>query len=126
MKTFEQVLQKAVSIADNDPNAVVAVFDIRIHQNLNDCKDWIGSGLLKLHTRQYISECGGKVHFFDAGQDVWPNVAGYVFTHVFCSGFVSRDDEQLIASRIRYKTEPYPEPAGFYDFDGIVTRTSTW
>lgn len=125
MKTFEQVSEKAIQIADNDPTARVAVFDLRVRQKAI-CIELVRRGLFKHTTLQYVSESGGVVKFYDAGNDVWPNVAGSLFTHVFCSEFVSEQDKKLIASRIRYKQQPSPEPAGLYDFNGIVTRTAAW
>jgi len=125
MKTFEQVSEKAVQIADNDPTARVAVFDIRVRQKAI-CIEPVRRGLFKHTTLQYVSESGGVVRFYDAGNGVWDAVAGSTFTHVFCSEFVSEQDKRLIASRIRYKEKPSPEPAGFYDFNGVVTRTDIW
>lgn len=126
MKTFEQVSEKAIQIADNDPNAVVAVFDLRVKQKLDDCKHLIQNGVLKVQSLQYVSSSGGMVMFFDAGWNTWDHVAGYQFTHVFCSEFVDPQDQRLIASRIRYKNPPHPEPAGLYSFYGTVQRKEVW
>jgi hypothetical protein len=125
MKTFEQVSEKAMQIADSDPSARVAVFDLRVRQKAQ-CVEPVRRGLFKHTTLQYVSESGGVVKFYDAGSEVWPLVAGSQFTHVFCSEYVSSQDKKLIASRIRYKQRPSPEPAGFYDFNGVVTRTEIW
>lgn len=128
-KTFEQVSEKAVQIADNDPSARVAVFDLRVRQKVQDSlssQGGLSNGVFKVHTLTYESFEGGVVKFYDAGSEVWMLVAGSMFTHVFCSEYVSERDKKLIASRIRYTKEPYPEPSGFYDFYGIVKRTEVW
>jgi hypothetical protein len=87
MKTFEQVSEKALQIADSDPTARVAVFDLRVRQKAQ-CIEPVRRGLFKHNTLQYVSESGGVVKFYDAGSEVWPNIAGSMFTHVFCSEFV--------------------------------------
>lgn len=126
MKTFEDVLDKALLIASLDKNARVAVFDLRIRQKVSDNSDKFNTGVFQAHTMRYIDESGGEVLFFDAGREVWPACAGYQFTHVFCSEHVSREDAQLLKSRIRSAQEIKPEPMGFYNFYGVVERWSAW
>lgn len=128
MKTFEQVYEKAVQIADNDPNALVAVFDLRVRQKLQNCDEWlwVGTGVFKSHNMTYQSHSGGTVRFYDAGQELWPVVAGCQFTHVFCSEFVRPDEQRKLTTKIRYTVQPHPEPAGFYHFYGTVQRTEVW
>lgn len=126
MKTFEQVCEKAVQISDNDPNARVAVFDLHVRQKVFNSECYFNSGVLNSRTMMYQSNSGGTVRFYDAGQELWPVVAGCQFTHVFCSDYVCSDEVGLIATKIRHTTQPRPEPSGFYDFYGTVQRTETW
>ena len=67
MKTILQMLQKAVSIADNDRNAVVAVFDTRLQLQLWGVRDWIGDGSYHASIRTYNSDSAGIVscHFWE-------------------------------------------------------------
>lgn len=126
MKTFEQALHKAITIADADPNARVAIFDLRILQKLSNNIGVFTNGKFKSVQKRYESDSGGWVMFFDAGQEVWPNCAAYQFTHVFCSDHVSRDDKLYLKSRIRSANTVSPEPMGFYDYDGVVHRYEAW
>lgn len=126
MKTFEDVLAKAVSIADNDTNARVALIDLRVRQKLPRPAEWVGNGNFNVVQGLYKSARGGEVRFYDAGQELYPVMAGAQFTHVFHSEYVSATDQKYASSRIRYHEEPSPEPAGTYNFYGIVTRTQAW
>lgn len=125
MKSVQDMLHKAVVIADLDPNAFIGVFADKIRYKHRP-EEWIGSGLFKSAQNMYVSENGARIALFNCTKDVSRFVAGYQFTHVFITSEVDYQTRQFLSSRIRYTKKPDPTPAGLYDDYGLVQRWETW
>lgn len=125
MKTILQTLQKAVSIADNDYNARVAVFDTRQQFQLYSMRDWMGDGMYHTVTRTYNSNSGGNVRLIHTDKLDVCEIAGCQFSHVFYQEDMETKLRATILCKLR---SPYahPEPMGAYNNYGIVFRTETY
>lgn len=124
MKTYEDMIRKAVTIADNDSNAFVGVF-VPLHAVVDF--DWNREGTFTKVQGRYKSRSGGTAVFFtNYSGEIYTYIAGYQFTHIFITEFFTWEDREKLKARIRYAVAPSPEPAGLYDIYGIVTRTESW
>lgn len=123
MKTTEEMIAKAISIADNDENARVGFFG-----HWNSYAHAVNSEAIKGGTyfsaqRQYVSDNGGRVKFF-SDKVTYFDISGCVFTHVFFMDSVI-DDPMQAKSRLRSPVK-HVEPMGAYTQHGNVTRTDGW
>lgn len=121
MKTYEQMIDKAVLIAWLDKNAYVGVFVPR--QAVAEYK--FDEGVYKSVQNRWVSESGGVVQFFSQTEDL-SNTAGFQFTHIFVSERIGHTDQHYLRSRLRSANKPHPEPMGFYHVYGFVERLEDW
>lgn len=121
MKTYEEMIDKAVLIAWLDKNAFVGVFVPRpaVSQYKFD------EGVYKVSQNRWVSESGGTVQFFNQTEDL-SNTAGFQFTHIFVSEQLGHTDQEYLRSRLRSSVKPHPVPSGFYHSYGFVERVEEW
>lgn len=123
MKTTEEMIAKAISIANNDDNARVGFFGYWNSYANAVNSEAIQGGTYKVQARMYESSCGGRVMFY-SDKVTYLEIAGCMFTHVFFMESVM-DDPMQAKVRLRSAKE-LVEPMGAYNQYGSVTRTEAW
>jgi hypothetical protein len=123
VKTIEEMIAKAISIADSDENARVGFFG-----QWNSYSQAINLAALQGGTyfstmRHYVSHTGGCVKFF-SDNVTYLDISGCMFTHVFLMESVM-DDPMQSKARLRSPVK-HSEPMGAYTQYGSVTRTEAW
>lgn len=117
VKTTKQMLEKAVSICDRDPNSRVVVF-FKTHKDLLEAAAGIPQLQIVLRNGSmcYKSRSGGWLDMWYFGNEPIANrVAGMQVTHAFITTWsVSSLDSTFIRSRIRCPHPVTPEPMGLY------------
>lgn len=124
-KTAEDMLRKAVSIANNDPNACIGVFH-NFLEPYNYENPWEGDGEYSLQSRTYKAKCGGIVLLFKTYKLDVCDLAGYQFTHVFCNDDLDAQQRNAIQNMIRCTHTPLHEPSGFFQSNGVKLITEMW
>jgi hypothetical protein len=126
MKSFEDMLYKAVTIADNDPNAFVCLIANNIRQKLQFVENWTGLGVYKASSGRYVSSSSGQVVLVNYREDIAWELSGYQWTHVIAEHKIDVRTKDMLKVKLRYHKEPFPEPSGFYTDIGIVERLEAW
>lgn len=123
MKTIEEMFEKAISIADNDPNAFVGVFCRLAHaKDAMSQMDYLNGRYLSAPMR-YESNPGGRVQVITS-EDTYPMV-GYQFSHAFLADYVGDEMKRFIKSRIRSASK-HPVQMGVYHQYGVVEYVEAW